>query len=180
MPGAGLRWNAPVHFAREGAAVAVGLDRKLVAAAVVGGYADFGRRRRQSISPSGGEPAVLFGVVSLGEVVPALLRAAAGQRTSRSKSIRAAVLPNGQPIPESMIEELKKSRKELSCGARHLAPATVAVRRKGNELRFELFQPKVQQGALKSVIDAAANWLDRAAGLTETAVTVHCGGTRER
>ena len=35
VPGAGLRWNAPVHFARDGAVVAVGLDRKLVAAAVV-------------------------------------------------------------------------------------------------------------------------------------------------
>jgi hypothetical protein len=29
-----------------------------------------------------------------------------------------------------------------------------------------VFQPKVQNGALKRVIDAASNWLDRSAGVT--------------
>ena len=72
------------------------------------------------------------------------------------------VLPGGQPVPESVIEDLKKARKELAAALVALPPATVAARRTGNELRFEVFQPKVQQGALKGVIDAAANWLDTA------------------
>jgi hypothetical protein len=164
VAGAGLRWNAPVHFARNGEVVAVGLDRKLVAAAVVANAATSVVGGSQSISPHG-EPAALLGVISLGEVLPALFERPRGSGPVVPVDERPS-FPNGQPLPESTIEELKKSRKELSAALAALAPATVAVRRAGNELRLEVFQPKVQQGALKTVIDATANWLDRTAGLT--------------
>jgi len=165
VAGAGLRWNAPIHFARSGSVVAIGLDRKLVAASVgadaprsvVGG--------ERAISPPGGDPPALFGVVSLGEILPALFEKArdGGPVVPLGEP---PVLSNGQPIPEFMIEELKKSRKNLIAALATLSPATVAVHRKGNELRFDLFQPRVEQGELKAVIDATANWLDRSAGLT--------------
>jgi hypothetical protein len=75
------------------------------------------------------------------------------------------VMPNGQPVPETVIAELKKARKELTASFATFAPATVSARRSGNEVRFELFQPKVQNGALKPLIDATANWLDKTSSL---------------
>jgi hypothetical protein len=164
VSGAGLRWNAPVHFARDRAIVVIGLDRKLVAAAVVANPATSVVGGDKSVSPPGGEPAALFGVISLGEVIPSLF-----ERTPGSGEVVPVegplVLPNGQPIPESTLEELKKARKELAAALATLSPATVTARRTGNELRIEVYQPKVQQGALKTAIDAAANWLDRSVGL---------------
>jgi hypothetical protein len=164
VAGAGLRWNAPVHFARSGAVVAVGLDRKLVAAAVGADAARSVVGGEKAISPPGDSP-VLFGVVSLGVVLPALFERPRGSGPVVPVE-EPPVLHNGQPIPEGIIEELKKARKDLAAALGTLAPATVSVRRKGNELRFELFQPRVAQGDLKAVIDAAANWLDRSAGLS--------------
>jgi hypothetical protein len=164
VSGAGLRWNAPVHFARDRAIVAIGLDRKLVAAAVVANPATSVVGGARSVSPPGGDPAALFGVISLGEVIPPLF-----ERTPGSGEVVPVegplLLPNGQPIPESTLEELKKARKEVVAAMATLSPATVSARRTGNELRIELYQPKVQQGALKTAIDAAANWLDRSVGL---------------
>lgn len=163
VSGAGLRWNAPVHYAREGAIVAIGLDRKFVAAAVRASPATSVVGGNKSVSP-GGDPVAIFGVISLGEVIPALLeRAPGGGEVVPVEGPQ--VLPNGQPIPESMLEELKKARKELVAAMATLSPATVSARRAANELRIELYQPKVQQGALKTTIDAAANWLDRSVGL---------------
>ena len=160
IPGAGLRWNAPVHFARNGTTVVLGLDRRLVAAAVTADASTSVVGGNKIVSPPGGEPAALFGVLSLGQVIPGLLE---------NPRPNGPVVPiddppvfrNGQPIPESVVEELKKARKELAAALETVTPATVSARRLGNELRFEIFQPKVQNGSLKTVIDAAANWIDR-------------------
>jgi hypothetical protein len=161
---AGLRWNAPVHFARSGSVVAVGLDRKLVAASVRPDAAGSVAGGERAIVPPAAESA-LVGTVSLGEVLPALFEAPRpGGPVVPVDEPR--VLPNGQPVPERMIEELRKARKELTAALAALEPAAVSVRRSGNELRLELFQPKVQQGGLRAVIDAASNWLDRSASTT--------------
>jgi hypothetical protein len=181
VPGVGLQWNAPVHFARAGSTVAIGLDRKLVAAASVGDAANSMVGADKGLSPPGGAPAALFGLISLGEVVPTLFEEPRGAGPVVPID-EPPVLPGGQPIPESAIEELKKARKDLATALGTLPPATVAARRIGNELRFEVFQPKLQQGAFKGAIDAAANWLDRSAGLglTFTDSPQQLGGIRRR
>jgi hypothetical protein len=181
VPGSGLPWNAPVHFARAGAAVAIGLDRKLVAAAAVGDPSTSMVGPDKGLSPPGGAPAALFGLISLGEVIPSLFEEPRGAGPVVPVD-EPPVLPGGQPIPESVIEDLTKARKDLATALGTLPQATVAARRVGNELRLEVFQPKVQQGDFKGAIDAAANWLDRSAslGLTFTGPSRQLGGIRWR
>jgi hypothetical protein len=162
VSGAGLRWNAPVHFARSGSAVAVGLDRKLVAAAVTSDAASSVFGGDKLVSPPSGDPAALFGVIALGEVIPGWI----DQPRPNGPVVpigedQPPVMPNGQPVPENVIEEMKKARKDLAAALTSLSPATVTARLVKNELRVEIFQPKVQNGALKGVIDASANLLDR-------------------
>ena len=165
VPGTGLRWNAPVHFARNGSAIAIGLDRKLVAGAVTANAAASVIGGDKAVSPPGGDPAALFGVVSLGEVIPALF-----EKPRPNGPVvpvdEPPVFRNGQPIPEGLIEEMKKARKELATALGTLAPATITARRSGNELRFEVFQPKVQNGAFKALIEATANWIDKSSSVT--------------
>jgi hypothetical protein len=163
VPGVGLRWNAPVHFARSGSVVAIGLDRKLVAGAVTANAAASVIGGDKAVSPPGA-PAALFGVVSLGEVIPALFEKP--RPTGPVVPVdEPPVFRNGQPIPEGLIEELKKARKELATALAGLSPATVTARRKGAELHFEVFLPKVQNGSLKTLIEAAANWIDRSSSV---------------
>ncbi|WP_439622378.1 hypothetical protein [Gemmata sp.] len=163
LPGTGLAWNAPVHYARNGAAVVVGLDRKLVAQAAL---ADAPASAAGGVANSPPADAVAFGVVSLGDL---LVRSAEKPRPNGPvvpKEEEPIVLPNGNPLPENFLEDVKKSRKALADALAALPPATVTVRRVGSELRIEVFQPKVQNGVLKAVIDAAANWADKAGGLS--------------
>lgn len=166
LPGTGLPWNAPVHYARSGPAVAVGLDRKLVAqcvtpnaaASVVGGGA--------VVSPPAADTAA-FGVVSLGDLVVRLLERPKpdGPVVPKEMDEGPVFLPNGNPLPDDFMENLKKAKKAFVDSLATLPPATLTAKRKGNELQIELFQPKVQAGGLKAVIDAAAGWLDKAGGL---------------
>lgn len=165
VPGAGLRWNAPVHYARNRASIAIGLDRKLVAAAVIADAITSVIGGNKAVSPPGGrDPAPCFGIISLGEVLPNLFAKPrpSGPVVPVEETI---VMPNGQPVPESVIAELRKAGKDLTASLATLAPATLTVRRTGNELRFELVQPKIQNGALKPIIDAASNWLDKSSGM---------------
>ena len=116
------------------------------------------------LPPGGNDPAAFFGVVSLGEVLPGLF--AHPRPSGPVVPIQETVLmPNGQPVPENVIADLKKARKELTASLATLAPATLTARRMGNELRFELFQPKMQNGAMKTIIDAGMNWIDKSSSL---------------
>jgi hypothetical protein len=164
ISGGGLRWNAPVHFARSGAVVAIGLDRKLVAASVAADAAASVVAGEHAVSLPGGDSAALCGVIALGDVLPRLF-----EKPRPGGPVVPIDEPpmriNGQPIPESVIEEMKKARRELAAALATMQHATLTARRIGSELRFELVQPKVQTGSLKTVIDAAANWLDRSAGM---------------
>jgi hypothetical protein len=168
LPGAGLRWNAPVHYARKGSAVAVGLDRKLVAAAVNADAVASVTGGGKVVSPP---PAGVgaFGVVSIGDVLLGLLETPkpTGPVVPKNED-QPRFLPNGNPIPESFIEDLTKARKEFVAAIGTLPMATVTARREGNELRLELFQAKVQGGGLKGLIDAGSNWVDKAGALMGT------------
>jgi hypothetical protein len=165
LPGTGLPWNGAIHYARSGTALAFGLDRKLVVQAVIpdGAKSMLGLDRMTSPPPNA---ASAFGVVSLGDVVLRALekpKPADGPVVPRED--QPLILPNGNPFPENYLAELQKTRKAFLESLVALPPATVTARRVGNELQIELFQPKVQNGGLKTVIDAAATWIDKAGGI---------------
>ncbi len=171
LPGNELRWKSPVHYARSGVLLVVGLDQKLVASAiakdpmisVVGGD--------QPIPPPPADAAA-FGVVSVGEWLSRLLEQPPpdGAVVIREPRLMG---PNGNPLPQSFSDDLKKARKALIDSFGTLRPATLTVTRAGNELRMELFQPSVQAGGLKAVIDAGVNWLDLNNALTGSRFNKH-------
>ncbi len=167
LPGTGLPWEAPIHFARNGTAFVFGLDRKLVAAATTADAAKSVVGGDRALSPPPAQ-ASAFGVISLGDVVLGLLDKPRPTGPVVPKDDEPLFLPNGNPVPDSFIEELKKSRKAFVEALATLPPAALTVVRSGNELRVELFQPKVQTSGLKTVIDAAATWLDKAGALAGT------------
>ncbi len=169
LPGNGLPWNGPIHFAQNGKTVAIGLDRKLVASSVTPDAATAIVGGDKSVVPVSANPASLLGVVTIADVVALIM--------DRPRPMGAVVpaddvpLPPGNfpggvsPIPENLVEDLKKARKELLATLGTLSPATVVVNRTGNELRIEVFQPRVQGGGLKTAIDSAANFLDKWGGI---------------
>lgn len=156
FPGNGLPWNGPVHVSRNGKMVVVGLDRKLVAAAAM-------TSGDKPMTIPAGDPLVGYGNIVLAEVVAAILEKprTEGPVVPVENPAAPQGFNNGNPIPEELIEALKKSRNEFFTTVGKLAPATMTVRRKGNELTVEIVQPKVQGGGLKAIIDSGALWLDR-------------------
>lgn len=164
LPGAGLPFNAPVHYARSGTALAIGLDRKHVAAAVKADAAGSVVGGDKLVSPPPADTPA-FGVVSLGELLIGLGERPRPEGPVVPKEEEPLVLPNGNPLPENFMADLKKARKAFAEAVAKMPPATVSARRTGNELRVELFQPKVQAGGLKAVIDAGATWLDKAGAI---------------
>jgi hypothetical protein len=167
LPGNGLPWNGPIHYARNGTAVAIGLDRKLVAAAATPDPSAAITGGDKSVLPPTGDPVVLFGAVAMGDAIAGLLEKSRPEGAVVPVQVEDVPLPPGvgNPVPENLMEDLKKARKEFFTAIGTLSPATILVRRSGNELRVEVFQPKVQAGGLKSVIDSGANWLDKWGGL---------------
>lgn len=175
LPGAGLPWNGPIHFARAGKTVVFGLDRKLVAEATTpqaGGTV---------AATPGADPLVLLGTVSLADALQAML-----EPSSKDGAVKPVEIPdqlrngNGNSTPENVIEGLAKSRKAFSTALAAVAPATITVRRHGDELRLELYQPKVANGGFKPVIDAAAMWVDAWGAILSSQRTLGLGNAFER
>ena len=178
LPGTGLPWKGPVHYARKDATVAVGLDRKLVAQALLGeAGGSVAGGDKPLTAPT--DAVVLLGGVALGEVLRGL---------SESRSPDGPVVPvptpqvgpGGQPQPEPKPEDLAKARREFFDSFGALPPAAITARRTGKELRFELFQPKVQGGGLASVIAAGVGWYDRSHDANSQGGNMPFGGGRIR
>lgn len=162
LPGSGLPTQAPVHYARSGAAVAIGLDRKVVAAGVVADSAAAITSGPDGVSlPS--EPVSGFGTLTLRPLLAALLDQppVKGPVVPVDRGGNPGTLPNGQPIPAKWVEEGKKAQGEFLAALDSLAGSTLQVRREGSELRLEWYQPKLHNGGLKAVIEAGATWLDK-------------------
>lgn len=164
LPAGDLPWKAPVHYARKDAVVAVGLDRAVVAAAAAGDPAK---------AVNGGKPlatdgAAAAGVVSLGAVLraaasgPATPTATAAEPANRRFGPgrrRFGPEPNTANDPKQTEAE-SKAWEALLKAADALTPATLTARRAENEVRVELFLPKVQGGAAGPAVNAAVSWLD--------------------
>ncbi|HJZ57193.1 MAG TPA: hypothetical protein VKE74_19645, partial [Gemmataceae bacterium] len=69
-------------------------------------------------------------------------------------------IPPGQPGSPEAVEEAK-AWDSFTASFDALPPATVTVRRVGNELQLEVWQPRAQDGGLIPVIDAGLGWFDK-------------------
>ncbi|MBX9579498.1 MAG: hypothetical protein K2X87_04250 [Gemmataceae bacterium] len=159
LPGTGLPWKAAVHYARKDGVVAVGLDRAIVAAAVVGG------------GPADGTMKAEAGVVGVGAVSPGVVLRALAAVGPDGPVVTASPTGPGrmarrrfQPVPApaadpKQAETEAKAWDAVVAAADALPPATLTVRRAGNEVRVELWQPKAQ-GGLGPAVNAAVDWYD--------------------
>jgi hypothetical protein len=178
LTGAALPWKAPLHFARKDAALALGLDRKLVAGALSADAVGALTGDKALSLPAGARGAV--GALNLGEVLGALL----APRTSSTPEPARRPLPRGEkreepaiegppavrdfdgdPVPAEARQAAAKAREALVLALGELN-AALGARARATELRFELFVPKVQNGGLKAVLAAGANWLEKEFALT--------------
>jgi hypothetical protein len=157
LPATGLSWKSAVHFARKDAVLVVGQDRKLVAAALSPDAAAVVGDGGFSL-PKG--DLALVGVLNVGDLLGAIeVSPGAGPQQFLQPGpgiVKGRLLP-----PEEAVKESDKARAALVAAFGQLPPAAVSVRRAGAELKLEIFQPKVQGGGLKGVIDAAADWAER-------------------
>jgi len=158
LPATGLPWKAGVHFARKDAVLVIGLDRKIVGAAVTGDPAAAVTGGDKPLSVPTGEFALLGGL-DLGDLLGAVLPATNDAGQTPEPPIRPRRGEKPAP-PGEALKELETARMAFLTAFGALPPAVVTVRRSGDELRLEVFQPKVQGGGLTPVINAGVNWFD--------------------
>lgn len=155
LPATGLPWKSAVHFARRDAVLAVGQDRKLVAGAL---SPDVASMIGDKPLPKG--ELALVGTLNFGELIGAVeFKPGAGPAQFFDPVPRArlgSLLP-----PEETAKEAEKARAALVAALGQLPPGVVSVRRAGDELKLEVFQPKVQNGGLTPVVNAATDWFDK-------------------
>jgi hypothetical protein len=169
LPGAALPWKSPVHYARKDAVLVIGQDRKMIAATLTPDAAtSVAGGPRPLVVPPG--DLALLGTVNLGELVAAIDFPAItgpgqpGTFGGPPRIRRGELLPDA---PENLVKEAEKAREAFLAAFGELTPASVALRRSGNELRLEVFQPKVQGGGLTPVINAGVNWFDKLMNLRD-------------
>lgn len=158
LPGTGLPWKAPVHYARAGTRVAVGLDRKLVGGALAADAAGAALGEGAFGLPRGDRAAV--GALNVGPALAELFAPPAGPTRNEPPPLDA----NGTPVPEEVLKGAAKARAAFFAAFDDLPPLALGARASGTEVRFELFQPRVQNGGLTPVLAAGADWLVRALG----------------
>ncbi len=156
-----MPWNGPVHYAQSGATVAIGLDRKLVAATVTPNpsTAAFGSDKLDL--PGSDKSAAILGVVAIADVIPLLF-----EKSRPDGPVVPAedvpMFPGGVPglgnqLPDNLVEEIAKAKKEFIASlntpfsGHHCGSAQ--WKRIANR---ELFQSKVQSGGLKATIDSGS------------------------
>lgn len=166
LPGTGLPWKGAVHSARKGSAIAVGLDRQLVAAAVTGDAAGsvLGGDRPPVVPDAGGAAAI--GILSPGAVFRAFAdpKPITGPVVPVTGPGTAKPQPGGGAVaspPDALKQDEAKAWAAFLTAIDALPPATVVIRRVGDELVADFHQPKVQGGELTPVINAGVAWFDK-------------------
>ncbi len=157
LPGTDLPWRAGVHYARKDAAVAVGLDRAVVAAAVTAGPA--------TVQLPTGNPASLVGFVRGGGMIR---RVRAEARPSGPVvpvnpprlTTRPGFQPGGTAPPhETQMKTEEKALDAVWAALDALPAMVVTARRDGTDLRLEVRQTVGKDG-FAPVVDAAVAWFD--------------------
>lgn len=157
LAGTGLPWKAAVHYARKDTVLVWGLDRKLVAAALAASAADSVVGDKNVAFPPG---AALAGTLNLGSLLAALDEKPVAQGAVRPVEPATRGGPPGT-APSPFQKEAEAARAAFLGALGELPPAVVAVRRDREQLKFEVFQPKVTNGGLKSVIETGLDWFDK-------------------
>lgn len=166
----GFPWKAPIHAAKAGAAVVVGLDRKLVAAA--------------ALSTSGLKPPDFDGPsVGLGVIrLAAYPKVFAPVGHAIVRSLLPAPNPNGggimmddfipqpkggafapPPLPLEEGDEKHPAWAKLKKSADALPPLALRLARTGTTVRFEAWQRGLDTH-LGPLVDGFAAWLEKAIG----------------
>lgn len=176
LPGGNLPWKSAVHYARKDGTVAIGQDRKLVAAAAKG----------EAAAPSLAVPtenASLAGSLGAGGLVRLLteVKKLEGPVVPRGPATPAKVQPNsgfgqfGGPggfedvptlpgtanLPEKQQKSEDAAKEAFFKALDALPPASFTMKRAGNDLRIEMFQPKLQGGGMAPLINSAVGWFDQ-------------------
>ena len=152
LAGTGLPWKSATHYARKDAVLVLGQERTRVATAVTADAAASVAGGDRPLSLPAGDLA-LVGTLNLGETFAAVELLVAGEFAKRFRNVHA--LP-----PADVLKQIEKARATFVAAFAAMPPASVSVRRSGDALRVEVFQPKVQGGSLSPVITAGVNWLD--------------------
>lgn len=183
LPGTALPWKSAVHYARKDSVLVVGQDRKLVAATLTpDATASVAGGARPLVVPAG--DVALLGTVNLGEVI-ALVELPASGPARPVPGFGGPRIRRGEVLnaPEDLLKEVEKAREAFLAAFGELPPAAVTVRRTGDALRLEVFQPKVQGGGLTPVINAGVNWFDKVTNLRDpnrAAIDIYDGPIKGR
>ncbi len=157
LPATGLPWKTAVHFARKDATLVIGQNRNHVAGALIPAAASVTGSKPLPL-PEG--ELKLVGTLGLGQLIGAIEFAPG---TGSGPPLNS-ILPvsRGRLIPsDERVKAADTAQAALAAAFEKLPPVVLTVRRSGDELKLELFQPKVQNGGLTPVIGAAANWFDK-------------------
>ena len=157
LPAAGLPWKAAVHYARNGPDFVVGLDRKLVAASVVGG--------KTTVAAVADDPPAAVGTFAAGSVIRRLTEA---PKVEGPVVLLTPVGPATLPRPgaEELANPAKAKEHETKAWGAFLTaldalpPPRVTARRVEREVRFEVWQPELRGAAWAAAVAAGVNWFD--------------------
>jgi hypothetical protein len=183
LPGTALPWKSAVHYAHKDTVLVIGQDRKIVAAALVpDATTSVAGGARPLVVPAG--DLALLGAVNLGELVAMVeLPVTSGPPRPVPGFGPRNRLGDVLNAPEELLKEVEKAREAFLAAFGELPPAAVTVRRAGDELRLEVFQPKVQGGGLTPVINAGVNWFDKRMNLRDpnrAAIDIYDGPIKGR
>lgn len=161
LPSTGLPWKSAVYYARRDTVFVVGQDRQQVAAAVVADAASSLLGRQLPREFTVGKPAVV-GLIALGELLGMIdIPQSVITGTPSDSLIPPPPTPAAGPTQEQLQKDLDQARAAFWKALDPLPPARLTIRRQGERLTIELFQPELQHGSLTPVITAACDWLEK-------------------
>ncbi|MFO0805453.1 MAG: hypothetical protein U0791_20300 [Gemmataceae bacterium] len=189
LPAGNLPWKAAVHLTQKGEVFAVGLDRKLVAAAANGA-------EPPALSVPA-ENASAIGVLGTGAFVRLLtaVKLPDGPVVPRGPAAPVKTVPNGfgrgglngfdddGPIPDVDPTNLPDGQKKKEAQARidlnnaldTLPALSFAAKRTGGEVRVDVYLPKVHGVALAPFVNASLAWYDQLLNRTANPNQGHYG-----
>jgi hypothetical protein len=162
LPGAGFPWNSPLHYGRSGTTLAIGIDRKLVAASLsgkIGASAIGDPKLVESLKEH--DRAAAIGIWRWAELLPDGIVEMTEHRQWG---------PNGQPIVADAAarrDKAEKVRKSMAGLIHDMPPLLVSIERDDRQLVLRVQQrqspgavPKLVQDLFDGIMRSATNLFD--------------------